>query len=150
MFTKVHTKALEVELSVPEAKFNANTLQAAGSFNQTTFTPVITSYMNVTASAYSTGSGKSLLDMSTAFTSNNSNGAVLNSRTTGSVLCKCTITSASDAVISALDYHYWSDSVNYAKKVKYIDLYRIEDGKEILHQTFTTSAQSIGALRTSC
>lgn len=144
MFTKVHTEVLEVECSVPDAQFDAGTLQAAGVFNQTTFTPVITSYQAIGASMYSTGSGKSLLDMSLTFSSNNALGAVLNSRTVSSVWCDCTITSEADAVINSLHYYYWSDSVAYKKKVRYIDLYRIEDGNYILHQTFSTSSPSIG------
>lgn len=144
MFTKVHTKVLEVECGLPDAQFNAGTMQAVGIFNQTTFTPVITSYQAIGASMYSTGSGRSLLDMSTTFTSNNSLGAVLNSRTVSSAWCNCTITSEADAVINSLHYYYWSDSVAYQKKVRYIDLYRIENGNYILHQTFSTSAPYIG------
>lgn len=52
MFTKVHTKVLEVECWLPDAQFNAGTMQAVGIFNQTTFTPVITAISTLKEATY--------------------------------------------------------------------------------------------------
>lgn len=143
MFTKVHTKVLEVECGLPNAQFNAGTMQAVGIFNQTTFTPVITGYQYLAGSNISVGSGKSLLDMSFNYSGADPLSGVLNTRAASYVWCDCKVTSSAGAVINSLHYYYWSDSVAYKKKVRYIDLYRIENGNYILHQTFSTSAPYI-------
>lgn len=144
MFTKVHTKVLEVECGLPDAQFNAGTMQAVGIFNQTTFTPVITGYNYIPGSTVSVGSGKSLLDMSFNYSGADPLSGVLNTKKSGYAWCDCTVTSSADAVINSLHYYYISDYIGYAKKVRYIELYRIENGNYILHQTFSTSAPYIG------
>ena len=144
MFTKVHTKVLEVECKLPDAVYNGYTTQANGMFQLTTFTPVITGYQYVGGSAYSVGSGKSLLDMSTVYQAASPYSGILNSLTVNSVWCDCTVTSDADAVITSLHY-YWSGSNSNAKKVRYIDVYRIENGNYTLHETLETSNPSLSS-----
>lgn len=134
MFTKVHTSTLEVALSAPDVAYNGSSINALGMYNSTTFTPTVTGYQYLNWN-YGGGDGKSLFDLSFDYGS----GGILNNYTSQSVWCNCTITSPKGGVVTALHYYYASDATNYGKKVKYIDLYRIENGKYILHQTFNTS-----------
>lgn len=139
MFTKVHHEALTVECQSPAGIFSGSNIPAQGSFAATTFAPVITAYQDGGWGWY-VGSGRSLLDLSMSYQADSPQSGILNSPQSSSTWCNCSITSAKPAVINALHYYYASDDTNYRKKVRYIDLYRIENGAYILHQTFNTSA----------
>lgn len=46
--------------------------------------------------------------------------------------------------VRSLTYYYPNDSVNYGKKVRYLDLYYWDGAKWVFHKTFTSTAPTVG------
>ena len=138
MFTKVHHKVLEVEYALPSSEYRADSVNALGLYNETTFKPTITTF-GYPNNNWGVGTGHALLNMSFSY-ENNSYSGIYNSSGGQSIWCNCTISAPKGGVITALHYYYASDSSSWGKKARYVDLYLIENGSYKLIQTLETKA----------
>ena len=46
--------------------------------------------------------------------------------------------------VRSLTYYYVNDSINYGKKVRYLDLYYWDGAKWVFHKTFNSTAPRVG------
>ena len=106
------------------------------------FIPVVTP---TTWSAGSgVGSGRSLMDNSWTYVAGSTSSGIYNS-TLANPWCVATLSVGNKCQLYQLRYDFATDSTNYRKKIKYIDIYKWDVSAWVLVQTFTTTSPVIGA-----
>lgn len=96
------------------------------------------------SAAYNTGSGRSLMDNSWTYSSMSGSSGVYNN-TLANPWCVATLNVGAKCVLYQLRYDFATDSTNYKKKIKYIDIYKWSGDAWVLAETFSTTSPVVGA-----
>lgn len=94
--------------------------------------------------ALGVGSGLSLMDGSQTYVDGSLNSGVYNCKLADPWVA-AVLSVPSSVVLSKLVYVFDTTTTNYKRKIRYVDLYRLDSGSWVLHQTFNTTSPSVGA-----